>query len=197
MRLKPFPTKRPEVVSSVATSKRRSLLFRFIHLPGLISKYDVVCGNSHQTGTETHGEGRDATHSYLGCTSTAHVPMNQGNPNQAAAHRGGLKIGEPHTPVWWSPPEGLGLHGAAATSSSFGLSKPCGGAVFSPTQQAPLAPLWLLGPNPRRQEGVGPKLITVSIDFSFPIPPLSLCRRALSHRRSLCSGLRGDRTLVR
>lgn len=96
--------------------------------------------------------------------------MNQGNLNQAAAHRGELRIGEPHMPVWWSPPEGLGLHRAAATSSSFGLSKPCGGAVFSPTQQAPLAPLWLLGPNPRRQEGVGPKLITVSIDFSFPIP---------------------------
>lgn len=157
----------------------------------------MVCGNSQQTCTDTRSEGWDATHSYPGCTSAAYVPMNQGNVNPTAAHLGGPRRGEPHTPVWWSPPEGLGLHRPAATSSSFGLSKPCGGAFFSPTQQAPPAPLWLLGPNPRRPEGVGPKLITVSIDFSFPIPPLSLCRRALSHRRSLGRGLRGDGTSVR
>lgn len=62
------------------------------------------------------------------------------------------------------------------------------GCHFFPTQQAPLAPLWLLGRNPRSQGGVGPKLITVSIDFPFPIPPLSLCWGALSWRRRLCSG---------
>lgn len=158
MRLKPFPTKRPEVVSSVATSKRRSLLFRFIHLPGLISKYDVVCGNSHQTGTETHGEGWDATHSYPGCTSTAHVPMNQGNLRQAAAHRGGLRIGELHTPVWWSPPEGLGLHGAAATSSSFGLSKPCGGAVFFPNTAGPASSSMAAGAKSQEARGCGAQI---------------------------------------
>lgn len=35
---------------------------------------------------------------------------------------------------------------------------------------------------------VGPKLITMSIDFPFPIPPPPLCRGALSQRRRLCSG---------
>jgi hypothetical protein len=186
----------PKAGSWVATSKRRLLFFRFIHLPGLIAKYTVVCGNSHRICVGTHSEGWDATYSFPGCTSTFSVLMIQGNLKRVAVHWGGLRIEEPHTSVWWSPPEGLGLHRPAATSSSFGLSKPCGGAFF-PTQQAPLAPLWLMGPNPRRQEGVGPKLITVSIDFSFSIPPLSLCWRALSRRRSLCSGLCGDRTLVR
>lgn len=197
MRLKLFPTKRPKVVSSVATSKRCWLLFRFIHLPELISKYDVVCGNSHQTCTETHSEGWDATQSYPGCTSTAHVLMNQGNLNQAAAHRGGLRIGEPHTPVWWSPPEGFGLHRAAATSSSFGLSKPCGGAVFSPTQQASLSSSMAAGAKSQEARGCGAQIDNCPLTFRSQFPPLSLCRRALSHRRSLCNALRGDRTLVR
>jgi hypothetical protein len=39
-------------------------------------------------------------------------------------------------------------------------------------------------------EGVGPRLITMSIDFLFPILPLSLCQGALSQRRRLCSGMR-------
>lgn len=44
------------------------------------------------------------------------------------------------------------------------------------------------GAKSQEPAGVGPKLIIVSIDFPFPIPPLSLCWGALSHRR-LCSGL--------
>lgn len=60
---------------------------------------------------------------------------------------------------------------------------------FFPTQQAPLAPLWLLWLNPRSQGVQGAKLITVPIDFPFSSPPLSLCWGALSHRRRLCSRL--------
>lgn len=43
------------------------------------------------------------------------------------------------------------------------------------------------GAESQKSRGVGPKLITVSIGFPFPIPPLSLCWGALSQRR-LCSG---------
>lgn len=132
MRQKLFPRQMPKAISWVATSKRCLLLFKFIHLPGLISKYTVVCGNSHQNCTETHSEGWDATRSYPECTSIVFVSMNQGNRNQAVAHRGGLRIGEPHTPGLCGGllRRGLGLHRPAATSSSFGLSKPCGGAFF-------------------------------------------------------------------
>ena len=58
--------------------------------------------------------------------------------------------------MWWSLQWGVGLHHPAATSSSFGLSKRRSGAVFFPTQQAPLASLWLLGRNPGSQGVWGP-----------------------------------------
>ena len=45
------------------------------------------------------------------------------------------------------------------------------------------------GAKSQESGGMGPKLITVSIDFPLPILPLSLCWGALSQRRRLCSGL--------
>ena len=60
---------------------------------------------------------------------------------------------------------------------------------FSPDTEGPTSASLAARMESQASGGVGPKLITVSIDSALPIPPLSLCRGALSQGRRLCGGL--------
>lgn len=85
--------------------------------------------------------------------------------NWTAGPRGlGAGGGQPSS-VWGSLQEGVGLHRAAATSSSFGLGKRGGGAFSSHT--AGPASAWGAGAEPQESGGVGPALCPLTFRPHF------------------------------